>query len=113
MNLLYPKIPKERLPSIIRLAAFGAIVAGAYGALHDQVSYTISPEYFTKLKFEQFAWADFGWPRRAFVAQVGFLATWWVGLIAGWALARVGRVDPRSPSSRPHGRSWRWCGPTR
>lgn len=101
MNLLYPRIPLARLPSMLRLAGVGALVAGAYGALHDQVSYTISPEYFTKLKFEQFAWADLGGPRRLFVAEVGFLATWWVGMIAGWVLARVGRVDPSSPSSRP------------
>ena len=65
-------------------------MAGVYGALHDQVSYTISPEYFTKMKFEQFQYANFGWPQRVFASEVGFLASWWVGMIGGWVLARVG-----------------------
>jgi hypothetical protein len=61
--------------------------------LHDQISYTISPEYFTRVKFRQFAFADFGLPARVFAAEVGFLATWWVGLIAGWLLARAGLAE--------------------
>ena len=56
-------------------AVTGALIAGAYGILHDQITYTISPEYFTKLKFEQFHYANFGLPRRVFVGEVGFLAT--------------------------------------
>jgi hypothetical protein len=67
----------------------GALIAGAYGVVHDQITYTISPEYFTKLKFNQFRYADFGWPTRFFVGEVGFLATWWVGFISGWFLARL------------------------
>ena len=67
----------------------GAVLAGLYGILHDQVTYSISPEYFTQLKFAQFRYADFGFPARVFVAEIGFLATWWVGLVAGWFVARV------------------------
>lgn len=93
MNFLYPKFPAKRLPAMIRIALLGAIVAGCYGALHDQVSYAISPEYFTKLKFRQFSYADFGGPPRLFASEVGFLATWWVGLCAGWLVARAGLVE--------------------
>ncbi len=71
------------------LAWAGALIAGCFGVLHDQVTYTISPEYFTRMKFEQFAVWDFGFPRRVFVSEIGFLASWWVGLIAGWFLARL------------------------
>jgi hypothetical protein len=54
------------------LAVMGALIAGAYGILHDQISYTISPEYFTKLKFEQFHYANF-WPRGGWVSSpLGF-----------------------------------------
>jgi hypothetical protein len=74
---------------MIGFAVIGAVIAGAYGILHDQITYTISPEYFTRLKFEQFHYADFGFPRRVFVGEVGFLATWWVGLFAAWFLARL------------------------
>jgi hypothetical protein len=100
VNLLYPVIPRAQLAAMVRIAAIGAVVAATYGAVHDQVSYTISPEYFTKLKFHQFAWADAGWPRRVFVAEVGMLATWWVGMIAGWVLCRAGFADPEKATLR-------------
>ena len=87
---LIPWFPLRQLPATLGIAAVGAIVAGGYGIVHDQVTYTISPEYFTNLKFEQFAWADLGWPPRVFVGQIGFLASWWVGLIGGWFFARAG-----------------------
>ncbi len=89
MNVFYPRIALRHLPLMLGISAVGALIAGAYGILHDQVTYTLSEEYFTKFKAEQFAWADLGWPRRMYVATIGFLATWWVGLIAGWFLARM------------------------
>jgi hypothetical protein len=90
MNIFYPVISRRRLPAMLGIAALGAVVAGCCGALHDQISYTISSEYFTKMKFEQFHYADFGWPPRVMASEVGFLASWWVGFIGGWILARVG-----------------------
>lgn len=89
MNILYPKIPVASLPAILAYAGGGTALAGVYGVLHDQLTYSISPEYFTRLKFAQFHYADFGLPARAFVAEIGFLATSWVGLVAGWFIARV------------------------
>ena len=77
---------------MLGIACLGATIAGLYGVIHDQITYSISAEYFTRLKFIQFRWADIGLPTRAFVAEIGFLATWWVGFIAGWVLARI--MDP-------------------
>lgn len=88
-TLLYPKLRLDLLPAMLGYAVVGAFIAGFYGLVHDQITYSISPEYFTRLKFLQFHYADFGLPPRMFVAEIGFLATWWVGLIAGWFLARV------------------------
>jgi len=93
MDILFPRIPLTRLPAMLSIAMVGAILAGIYGALHDQISYAVSPEYFTKLKFRQFWYADFGLGDRAFAGAVGFLASWWVGLIAAWLLARIGIAD--------------------
>jgi hypothetical protein len=90
MNIFYPIIPLKRLPAMLGIAALGAILAGIYGTLHDQLSYSISPEYFTKMKFQQFWYANFGWPQRVYASEVGFLASWWVGVIGGWILARLG-----------------------
>jgi len=68
-------------------------VAGIYGSLHDQLSITISPEYFTKFKYIQFHISEttFG-SHRAAAAAIGFLATWWTGLFIGPILAMVGLI---------------------
>jgi hypothetical protein len=97
-NILYPNIKLAQLPAMLGYAVLGALVAGAYGIMHDQVTYTISVEYFTKLKFAQFHYANFGLPPRVFVAEIGFLATWWVGFFGGWLIARV--AVPRLPADK-------------
>lgn len=89
MNFLYPSFSGHQLARMLGMTCFGALLAGGYGIFHDQVTFTISPEYFTEMKFEQFAFANFGFPQRVFVAEIGFLATWWVGLLSGWLLARL------------------------
>lgn len=61
-----------------------ALVAGGYGVIHDQITYTISPEYFTRFKYIQFNVnpAVFG-GNRITVGIIGFLASWWVGGVIG------------------------------
>jgi hypothetical protein len=88
-HLVIPHIKLAQLPVMLGYAVLGAVVAGMYGVVHDQVTYSISTEYFTRLKFAQFHYANFGLPPRIFVAEIGFLATWWVGLFGAWFLARV------------------------
>ena len=69
-------------------AIIGSLLAGLYGVIHDQITYSISREYFTNLKFSQFENALFSTSERLNVAIIGFLATHWVGLVCGWFLAR-------------------------
>jgi hypothetical protein len=88
-NFIYPRIPLSQLQVMLGVSAVGALLAGVYGILHDQITYCISDEYFTRFKFAQFAYADFGLPSRVFVAEIGFLSTWWVGFFAGWFTARI------------------------
>jgi hypothetical protein len=89
-RFLLPALPWRALPAMIAWTLGGALVAGLYGILHDQVTWTIGPEYFTRLKFDQFAWADPGWGGpRVFAGIIGFLATWWVGAMVAWILCRV------------------------
>jgi len=65
-------------------------IASIYGIFHDQITFIISPEYYTRFKFEQFGINDFGISNEKIkVAIVGFLATWWVGLILGIVYASV------------------------
>lgn len=88
-SLLIPDISWCAVRRASLLAFVGSLAAGGFGIVHDQITYTISPEYFTQMKFDQFRSADFGFPDRILVAEIGFLATWWVGLIAAWFLARI------------------------
>ena len=96
-RFLVPRIAKGDFASMLGAAVIGAILAGVFGIVHDQITYTISPEYYTKLKFYQFWYANFGLPERLFVAEVGVLATWWVGFFCAWFLAR--RLIPNQPRS--------------
>jgi len=76
------------LLAIIFIAPF---IAGIYGILHDQISYTISHEYYTKFKFIQFHIAE-ALPYRFGVALVGWYATWWMGIPIGIILGLVGLI---------------------
>lgn len=73
------------------------IIGGLYGILHDQFTYTISPEYYTKFKFYQFGLMDLGNEAiipnpRIGVSAVGFMATWWMGVPIGLILGLIGLV---------------------
>ena len=87
-GILFPRINRADVGFIVKYSILGAFLAGFYGIIHDQFTFTISSEYFTQIKFKQFHYADFGMGNRAFVCSIGFLATWWVGLFAGWILSR-------------------------
>jgi hypothetical protein len=80
------------------LLTFVAIgVAGVYGAIHDQISYTISPEYFTRFKFVQFGLIDEQIPDRIRAMIVGFRASWWMGFPIGLLAGAAGFLhrDPK------------------
>ncbi|MGI9241755.1 MAG: hypothetical protein ACR2RV_13215 [Verrucomicrobiales bacterium] len=100
MNLLYPRFRKGSFSGLLKTAVIGALIAGVYGIAHDQITYAISPEYFTCFKFRQFSYADPGLGDRSFVIVIGFLATWWVGFFSGWFLWRLG-VDKDGVPPRP------------
>ncbi|MEH2503559.1 hypothetical protein V1290_002370 [Bradyrhizobium sp. AZCC 1578] len=66
-----------------------AVAAAAlFGMIHDQISYSVSPEYYTKFKFIQFRVIDLHVPDRIRFAIVGFRASWWMGIplgiLCGW-----------------------------
>jgi hypothetical protein len=100
-----PRIPAADLPALVTFTVAGALIAGGYGVLHDQVTFRIGPEYFRNFKFHQFHYADPGFGEGVFVAVIGFLATWWVGAIGGWILARriLSTCSPRMAYRRISG----------
>jgi hypothetical protein len=87
---LVPELRWRELPKVATWMGLGALAAGIYGIAHDQVTYSLGPEYFTRLKFEQFAYAaPLSGSERQFAGAIGFLATWWVGALVMWIFARV------------------------
>ena len=85
----------KKILACLVFVAICIILAGAYGALNDQITYTISPEYYTKLKFRQFN-VDReiveNVPRLG-AAIVGIKATWWMGAILSSVLALFGLMQ--------------------
>ena len=77
--------------TVIALLLFvvACLLAGLYGMLHNQISYTVSPEYFTKFKFQQFN-VPAGIPDRIGAAIVGWNASWWMGIVIGIFLIPFG-----------------------
>ena len=87
----------KKFLTLILIIAIAPIIGGLYGILHDQLTYTISPEYYTKFKFYQFGLMDMGneaiFPNpRIEVSAVGFMATWWMGIPIGLILGLVGLI---------------------
>jgi hypothetical protein len=81
--------------AFILLIMLGSLLGGVYGIIHDQLTYTIAPEYYTKFKFVQFGLYEAGVAppnARIAVSIVGFLATWWMGLFIGFILSLVGFI---------------------
>ena len=68
------RIFRTLTPTVWKFTALSIMVAGAFGVLHDQISYTVSPEFFTRFKFIQFGLLDPDVPERLRAATVGFLA---------------------------------------
>lgn len=73
------------------LVLAGIIIAGLYGVLHNQISYTVSPEYFTRFKFAQFSVPEHMHSRIG-ASIVGWRATWWMGAIIGAVIVPVGLI---------------------
>jgi MFS family permease len=82
----------ERYSALAWWTVIACLVAGVFGAIHNQVSYTVSPDYFHAFKFIQFQIAP-SLHNRVGAALVGFLAAWWTGIVIGPILTIVcGRV---------------------
>jgi hypothetical protein len=83
----------EKFVLFFVLLAAACVIAGAYGALHDQISYTVSPDYFFAFKFHQFE-IPTHLQGRVGAAIVGWQASWWMGLLIGPPVLVVAMIIP-------------------
>src|ERR1041384_150504 len=74
------------------LLYIACVLCGAYGAVHNQISYTVAPAF-----IHQF-FHPYGIPEplqnRLGAAIVGWEASWWMGLIIGTPILLVGLILP-------------------
>jgi hypothetical protein len=86
---------RKKIGHLILIVIISVFLASIYGIIHNQISYSISPEYFTKFKFEQFGIIKFSidFPRYC-AGIVGVASTWWFGLLIGLIIGIVGFFLP-------------------
>jgi hypothetical protein len=82
---------KVALFPVLLIAA--CLTAGLYGAMHNQISYTVSPDYFHAFKFHQFDIPE-RLRGRVGASIVGWHASWWMGLLIGVPVLLVGLILP-------------------
>jgi len=80
-----------RLVVFIALVFISSISAGLYGVLYDQWSYSISPEFFERLRFpsDGYHFSEKVHPRLK-AAYAGWTHTWQIGFVLGGILALAG-----------------------
>lgn len=83
----------KRIITALILIVLACLLAGAYGAVHNQISYTVGPDYFHALKFIQFRIPE-EFHNRIGAAIVGWFASWWMGLLIGTPLAILALLLP-------------------
>lgn len=89
-----------KLKWLLLFLPLSVLAAGLFGVLHDQISYTVSSEYYTKFKFLQFRLLDASIPERLRAAAVGFLASWWMGIPLGLFSGLGGLVQVSASQTR-------------
>lgn len=87
---LQATVKKFRVFLLLVLVAI--LMCGTYGVVHDQITYTVSHEYYTRFKFVQFRLSDSSLPDRLKAVIVGFLASWWMGIPIGLFVGLVGFI---------------------
>ncbi|HEY5721723.1 MAG TPA: hypothetical protein VIT45_05325 [Allosphingosinicella sp.] len=91
MSIEADRVGKSGRFEAVRIVLFAMLAAIAYGILHDLVTAHLCVEYFTVAHPPVFPTSSpfllgLGW---------GIIATWWVGLLLGIALAAAARLGPR------------------
>ena len=84
----------KKIGLLILIVIISIILASIYGIFHNQVSYSISNEYFTKFKLEQFGFVAYPDTVIMTIGVVGFLSTWWFGLLIRLINGIVGLFQP-------------------
>lgn len=72
----------SRWTKLLLWTVTACLIAGTYGALHNQISYSISAEFFDRILFPRLRIPD-AWCNRWGASAVGWMSAWWTGLFFG------------------------------
>ena len=75
----------------IALLILAPVMASIYGFIHDQITFSISEEFFTKFRFNNYD-LPHSWHPRAKAGMIGIINAWKVGIPFGIILTAVGRI---------------------
>jgi len=73
LKYIVPLFEKKLFFAMLKISLISSLFAGLYGVIHDQITFTISNEYFMKLKYQQFHYISFNNNDRIKVSIIGFL----------------------------------------
>ena len=77
----------NRIVFVVIVTFFVALLGGGYGAIYDQITYSICPEFFINMRFEEYHLSHNSENVRWNVAKIGFNKTYvlaaFLGLILG------------------------------
>lgn len=75
---------------VILIIVFSTIIACIFGVVHNQISFTVSNEFFEDFLFGNFGVNQWGIEsKRTQASIVGILGTYWLGLILGTVYAII------------------------
>ncbi|WP_299248540.1 hypothetical protein [uncultured Cytophaga sp.] len=75
----------------IALLILAPVLASFYGFIHDQMTFSISEEFFTKFRFNNYEFPH-SWHPRVRAGMIGMLNAWQTGIPFGIVLTAVGRI---------------------
>lgn len=85
----------NRILIFLGLASLGTILSCVYGVLHDQITYTISPEFYHLIRFPKYEIPlEAG---RWGVVRVAIINTWSIGLLVSVVVAFAGLIHSNNP----------------
>lgn len=90
IGLSYPTITGMRYLVVLGFLIITPLIGGLYGAIYDQLTYSISPEFF-KMRFHHLGYNG-DENTRWLVAKIGFINTWGIGLVLGAILSLAGLI---------------------
>jgi hypothetical protein len=76
-------------------------LAALYGFVHDQFTYTICPEFFTKFRFLNYEFPEL-WHPRTSAGVIGILNSWKIGIPLGIVLTWAGYFHREVTSTLKH-----------